>query len=252
MDIMYLNGKPVLHIIDSGTHFSAARFLSDVSNKALWSTITESWACIYTVLPKKIRVDQCSDFGGYFASIARASDVSVERTGVEAHYSLGIGERYHQPLRTTFRKLRISYPKVSDNLLLSISVSAINNTLGPEGLVPSALIFGEFPQLNIFGEPMDPKSTFETRSRIAIQARKEMEQHMARMKLQRALRHQVPSAADTIFEHGQKVLVWCEMIIANRIGEWVGPLTVVQVDQERKLVYVQESEGKDPRPFSYV
>ena len=152
-------------------------------------------------------MNQGSAFGGSFASISRASDVSVERTGAEALSSLGIGERYHQPRRTTFRKLQISYRQVSENLLLSISVSPMNNTLGPEGFVPSALVFGEFPLLNVLGEPMDPKEILETRAKIAIQTRKEMEQHMAKMKLQRALRYQVPNAADKLWEQGQEVLV---------------------------------------------
>ena len=45
---------------------------------------------------------------------------------------------------------------------------------------------------------MDPKETLETRANIAIQARKYMEQHMATVKLQRALRYQVPNAAQII------------------------------------------------------
>ena len=31
MDVMYLNGAPVLHIVDEATHFSAAKFLPGMS-----------------------------------------------------------------------------------------------------------------------------------------------------------------------------------------------------------------------------
>ena len=40
LDVMFLDGKPVLHIVDEGTKFSAARFLpTDQSTKTIWSTI---------------------------------------------------------------------------------------------------------------------------------------------------------------------------------------------------------------------
>ena len=39
MDVMYLDGKPVLHIVDEGTHFSAARFLEDMTTKGICITI---------------------------------------------------------------------------------------------------------------------------------------------------------------------------------------------------------------------
>ena len=35
MDIMYIDGKPLLHIVDEGTNFSAARFLPDISTKTI-------------------------------------------------------------------------------------------------------------------------------------------------------------------------------------------------------------------------
>jgi len=36
---MYLDGKPVLHIVDSSTAFQAARFLKDISAKNTWDIL---------------------------------------------------------------------------------------------------------------------------------------------------------------------------------------------------------------------
>ena len=58
IDVMYIENRPVLHIVDSATHFSAACFLPDMSVKIVWSTIVECWASIYTRLPNRIRVEQ--------------------------------------------------------------------------------------------------------------------------------------------------------------------------------------------------
>ena len=35
IDIMYLDSKPVIHIVDEGARFSAARFLGNVSTVSL-------------------------------------------------------------------------------------------------------------------------------------------------------------------------------------------------------------------------
>lgn len=39
INILYLNGKPVLHIINAAILFQAVRFLPDVSVKTIWETL---------------------------------------------------------------------------------------------------------------------------------------------------------------------------------------------------------------------
>jgi hypothetical protein len=39
MDIVYLAGKPALHIIDIDTHFQAATFLRSISTDDVWDAI---------------------------------------------------------------------------------------------------------------------------------------------------------------------------------------------------------------------
>lgn len=207
---MYLDGKPVLQMVDAETHFSAAQILPDVSTSTIWSTIMECWSSVYTGLPNKIRVDQGTAFGAGLVSLAKASDVNVVRTGIESHSSMGIGERYHAPLRNTFRKLRLAYANVKPRLLLAMSVFAMNNTLGPEGVVLSMLVLGEFPSLRMLYKAPTLIATLVDRAQIANSARKEMEHHMAGLRVHRALRHRVPKSADTRFQPGDTVFVWRE------------------------------------------
>ena len=250
IDIMYLDSDPVLHIVDESTHFSAARFLPTVSTTAIWSTLLECWALVYTGLPNRILVDQGSSFGDQFKAFGRILQVDVTSTGVEAHSSLRIGERYHQPLRTAFRKLSIAYPTLPRPLLLSMSVKAMNDTLGPEGIVPSALVFGEYPPLRSAGDSVVPRPDLATRASVASQARADMSKIMARLRIQRALRHNVPPAASVSYQPGDKVLVWRERLIAQRIGEWKGPYEVISVEDDKKLAHIQIQDG-DPRPFNF-
>lgn len=189
IDFMYHDGKPVLHIVDESTHLGAARFVKEVSTVTLWATMLECWGAIYTGLPRKILVDQGSPFGNLFASIGSLTNEDVQRTGIESHNSLGLGERYHQPLRNTYSKLCIAYLDRDSQLLLSMSVKAINDTLGPHGPVPSALVFRGILSAFKTSESPHPRATIELRAAVENMARCEMEKQMTAVRLQRGLRH---------------------------------------------------------------
>ena len=250
IDIMYLEGKAVLHIVDEGTRFSAARFVSDVSTMTIWKTVITCWATIYTGLPRKILVDQGSQFSDLFISLGAVSNVEVRLTGIESHNSLGIGERYHQPLRNTFRKLRIAYPDKEREPLLCFAVKALNDTLEPDGIVPSALVFGEFPSPYTVSATRHLRALLESRAEVANMARREMEKGLATARVKRGLRHAVPQAENNTLEVGHEVLVWREGMVENRIGEWIGPFRIHAVDQKRKLVFVQDVRFGSARPFN--
>ena len=205
---------------------------------------------IYTGLPNRMLVDQGSAFGKSFVSLGAFSNVEVERTGVEAHSSLGIGERYHQPLRHIYRKIMAETPKADPSLALAAAVKSMNDTPGPEGLVPSALVFGEFSKVYTRSETPAQRPTLEDRAAIALCVRKEMERIMAEMRIRRALKHKIPAAADTSYQPGDKVLVWSEKIVESRIVEWLGPFEVLASDEEKKLVYVKDVKTGAARPFN--
>ena len=92
LDIMYLDGKPELHLVDDATRLSATQFLESVSTVDIWESILYFWATLYTGLPHKFIVYQGSQFQKTFAELATLHDVSVKQTGSESHNSLEIGE----------------------------------------------------------------------------------------------------------------------------------------------------------------
>ena len=101
IDIMYMDGDPVLHIVDDGTKFNAAKCLDEVSTAEVWNAIVCCWAMVYTGLPNRILTDQGSQFRETVINLARLLNVEVSRTGIEAHARLGLFERYHEPFRST-------------------------------------------------------------------------------------------------------------------------------------------------------
>lgn len=43
IDVMYINNRPVLHIVDEATHYQAARFLRNMTSGEVWKTIHGAW-----------------------------------------------------------------------------------------------------------------------------------------------------------------------------------------------------------------
>lgn len=63
MAIMNAENLPILHISDEGALISGARFHPDVSSPAVWKSMLNCWASIYTSLPNRILTDQGRQFG---------------------------------------------------------------------------------------------------------------------------------------------------------------------------------------------
>lgn len=105
LDIMVLDKVPVLHVVDTQTHFRNAIFLHSQSTKAVWSAFLECWATLYIGHPDRMKVDQGSQFSSKaFRSLTKENGIQLCISGVESHNSLGTGERYHEPLRRIYQK----------------------------------------------------------------------------------------------------------------------------------------------------
>ena len=61
--------------------------------------------------------------------------------------------------------------------------------------------------------------------------------------VKRALKGETASATHQTYQPGDQVLIWCEKLVENRIGEWIGPFTVVTYDATARIVLVQEKPG---------
>jgi hypothetical protein len=56
-------------------------------------------------------------------------------------------ERYYTPLRQAFKIITKELPRVSKQFVLKIAIKAINNTAGPDGLIPTLLVFSTYPRI---------------------------------------------------------------------------------------------------------
>lgn len=62
MDLCFLDGKAVLHIVDTATHFVSAACLSVQSVEHVCQTFISCCLCLYVGYPNNIRTDQGSVF----------------------------------------------------------------------------------------------------------------------------------------------------------------------------------------------
>ena len=158
--------------------------------------------------------------------------IELRLSGVEAHNSLGIGERYHEPLRRIYLKVKHDHPNLAPQTILRLSLKAINDTIGEQGLVPSSLVFVTVPRFPIMNTEL-PKQ--EERMEALKKAQAEMNSIVAERRVKRALLHRVPNAAHHVIKPGMEVLVYRE-----KEKRWMGPLLATAVNG--KIVTVK-NEG---------
>jgi hypothetical protein len=148
VDIMYIDNKPVLHAVDEATRFNAARWLPNISAKTTWDTLRMMWIDMYLGPPDFIATDAGTNFNSKeFSQLAASLGTCIKVVPVEAHWSIGIVERYHGVLRRIYFIIREELPGLSNTMILQMSVKAVNDTAGPDGLVPTLLVFGAYPRL---------------------------------------------------------------------------------------------------------
>ena len=56
-------------------------------------------------------------------------------------------ERYHGPLRRAYQIITVEMPDIDKDMALQMAFKAINDTAGPDGLVPTLLVFGAYPRM---------------------------------------------------------------------------------------------------------
>lgn len=122
-----------------------------------------------------------------FANLCHVSGIELQRTGIKAHSSLNLGENYHHPLCIIYRKLRTEHPSSNKHLNLELTIKAINNTLGPDGVVSSTLVFGEHPPVSTRSEVPQMRPTLDERSKITLKTLQEMERQREKLRAECAL-----------------------------------------------------------------
>ena len=71
--------------------------------------------------------------------------VNIKGVLVKAHNSIGIVKRYYSPIRHAYQIITTKLPNLNKNIALQMAFKVINNSIGPDSLVPTLLVFRAYP-----------------------------------------------------------------------------------------------------------
>jgi hypothetical protein len=112
--------------------------------------------------------------------------IKVKEVPVKAHDSVGLVERYHALLRQAYKILKkeLKDKHINKEMILQMAVKAVNNSAGPDEIVPTLLVFGPYPRMT----EIDPPSPTIAKRAEAIRAvTKEVRQLYAKRQVSDAL-----------------------------------------------------------------
>ena len=64
---------------------------------------------------------------------------------VKAYNSIGIVERYYSPLRRIYYIITSKILGINKDIALQMAFKVINNSTGPDSLIPTLLVFKAYP-----------------------------------------------------------------------------------------------------------
>ncbi|KAE8550702.1 hypothetical protein EYB25_003641 [Talaromyces marneffei] len=243
VDIMYINGKPVLHIVDEATRFNAACWLISISARATWDALRMLWIDTYLGPPDFIVTDAGKNFvSKEFTHLASSLGTITVSVPVEAHWSIGAVERYHAVLRRSYEIISDEAPELTPEMALQMAVKAVNDTAGPDGYVPTLLVFGAYPRMTDYSPPAP---TIAQRAAAVKKAMTEVRKLHTVRQINNALNtrngpsstlvHRLPLNSD--------VLVWREGGTGYP-GKWRGPYKLISIDGETCTVELPNGPTK--------
>ena len=71
--------------------------------------------------------------------------IEVKEVPVKAHNSVGKVEWYYMLLCCAYKIISSELKGASEELTLQIAVKAVNDSAGPNGLIPILLVFSAYP-----------------------------------------------------------------------------------------------------------
>ncbi|KAI0006808.1 hypothetical protein F4779DRAFT_620271 [Xylariaceae sp. FL0662B] len=144
------------------TRFSTSQYppLQDTPSSSLsardtWNALCKCWIYVYQGPPDIITHDPGTNFASEeFRNNAQIIGVSCKEMPVEAHWAVGKVDRAHRPLKRAYEILKEEIGHCTDpDTILQMAVKVLNDTAGPNGLVPTLFVFGAYPRVTTDSPP---------------------------------------------------------------------------------------------------
>jgi hypothetical protein len=142
------------------------------------------WIDTYIGPPELITHDAGKNFiSREFRQYAQSLAITTKSVPVEAHWSVGLVERAHPILRRAYKIITKECSGITKEMALQMAVKAINDTAGPNGLVPTLLVFGAYPRMT----DIDSTPSITERAAAIHKAMEEVTKIRAQIQVKEAL-----------------------------------------------------------------
>eukprot|EP00971_Amphidinium_carterae_P181024 3590931-Amphidinium_carterae.1 len=238
-DVMFIERKPILHVVDEATRFSSAVWLHSTGDQDMILGLHESWLRTFGP-PKELRSDQEAGFRSDWAGVQLAR-WGINRILLPDRMHASVVERHHAVVRNTFLKVRAQLEQdglpSSPHMVLSETIFAKNAMTLVGGYTPYSAVFGRTPPLMLVDfetahmESLqdDGADQFGLSCKIRELAVASMAQAIALDRVTRAAKeHGQASSADMNLEIGALVDYYRTLVGKERAG-WRRPAKVVDL-----------------------
>src|SRR6266702_7966604 len=88
-----------------------------------------------------------------FQQYIMAMAILIKAVPVEVHWSVRLIEQAHPALQRAYQIIIDKCKDIQKKLALQMAVKAVNDTSGPDGLVPTLLVYGAYPKISNLDPP---------------------------------------------------------------------------------------------------
>ena len=79
--------------------------------------------------------------------------IVIRSIPIKAYNLIKMVECYYSPLRRIYHIITIELPDISKDIALQMAFKVINDFIGPDGLIPTLLVFRAYPYIVEFNIP---------------------------------------------------------------------------------------------------
>ena len=104
-----------------------------------------------------------------FKEYATTIGIITKGVPVKAYNLIKIVKCYHGPLQRVYQIITVEILNINKDAALQIAFKAINDSIGPNGLVPTLLVFGAYPRITNLNAPSPTVTQHTTAVKKAIE-----------------------------------------------------------------------------------
>ena len=212
-----------------------------MSAEEVWTALRLCWIDVYLGPPDTIAHNAGKNFmARAFQQNSEFMKINMKPIPVESPNSMTFVERYYNPLRRAYKIVSQELPNASIEEVLQYAIKSVNDSLGPDGLVPTLLVYGALPRLGFSTDK--PSIGIYSRAVAVRKASEELSRHFAKRQVRDAVRS---GNGPNVSEIHKLPIVSKVVVYRTSSKHWEGPLILLSIDGE--TCTVQCTDG--PKQF---